>query len=193
MFIGVQHGIAFACQKDRIAALYYTYVTREEKQAIQVYELWAKSYPQDLVPHSNLGFIYFSLGQYEKSAAESQETLRLEPTVIRYSNLAFIYLGLDRPDDAKNLIEQAQSAGKPGDEDTLLAVQSDTEAYFQKFLDHRGVTINSPLGALAHLQIARAYALFGDTTKAKAAYNDFFTLWKDADPDIPILKEAKAE
>jgi hypothetical protein len=52
---------------------------------------------------------------------------------------------------------------------------------------------NSPLGALAHLQIGRAYALSGDPAKARAAYQDFFALWKDADPDIPILKQAKAE
>jgi tetratricopeptide (TPR) repeat protein len=64
---------------------------------------------------------------------------------------------------------------------------------FQKFLDHRGVTINFPLGALAHLGLARAYVLQGDTVKGRAAYQDFLTLWKDADPDIPILKEAKAE
>jgi ATP/maltotriose-dependent transcriptional regulator MalT len=64
---------------------------------------------------------------------------------------------------------------------------------FQKFLDHRGITMNCPLGALAHLGMARAYALSGDTAKAKAAYNDFFALWKDADPDIPILQQAKAE
>ena len=66
-------------------------------------------------------------------------------------------------------------------------------AEFQKFLDHRGIVFNFPLGALAHLGLARAYALSGDTTKAKTAYQDFFALWKDADPDIPILKEAKAE
>ena len=64
---------------------------------------------------------------------------------------------------------------------------------FQKFLDHRGITMNFPLGALAHLGLARAYALSGDTAKAKTAYQDFLALWKDADPDIPILKEAKAE
>ena len=66
-------------------------------------------------------------------------------------------------------------------------------AEFQKFLDHRGIVLNFPLGALAHLGLARAYALSGATTKARAAYQDFFTLWKDADPDIPILKQAKAE
>jgi eukaryotic-like serine/threonine-protein kinase len=64
---------------------------------------------------------------------------------------------------------------------------------FQKLLDHRGIVINFPLGALAHLGLARAYTLSGDTAKGKTAYQDFFALWKDADPDIPILKEAKAE
>ena len=376
-------------EKYRISALYYSNVTGELEQASKVYELWAESYPQDLVPPSNLGTIYSELGQYEKAAAETQEGLRLEPTLVGYSNLAGIYLALNRPDDAKKEIEQAQqrkldgellhftiyglaffkgdasemerqvawAAGKPGDEDILLSMQSDTEAYygrlvkardysrravdsavrndsketaalwqvnaalreaefgnsavakqdvaaalalapgrdvkllaaltlarigetaggkavveeleknepsntvlkvywlptikaamelngqnstqavvdleaaapyelggpppiqsgtmypiyirgqarlaalngaaaateFQKFLDHRGLSLNYPLGALAHLGIARAYALSGDTTKAKAAYNDFFTLWKDADPDIPILQQAKAE
>ena len=64
---------------------------------------------------------------------------------------------------------------------------------FQKLLNHRGIVLNFPLGALAHLGLGRAYALSGDTAKSRKAYQDFFTLWKDADPDIPILKEAKAE
>jgi eukaryotic-like serine/threonine-protein kinase len=66
-------------------------------------------------------------------------------------------------------------------------------AEFQKLLDHRGIVANFVTGALVHLQIGRAYALSGDTAKAKAAYQDFLTLWKDADPDVPILKQAKAE
>jgi eukaryotic-like serine/threonine-protein kinase len=66
-------------------------------------------------------------------------------------------------------------------------------AEFQKLLDHRGVVAYSPIGAVAHLGIARAYALQGDAPKARVAYNDFFALWKDADPDIPILQQAKAE
>lgn len=66
-------------------------------------------------------------------------------------------------------------------------------AEFQKILDHPGVVLNEPIGALAHLQLGRAYALSGDTAKAKTAYQEFLILWKDADPDIPILKEAKAE
>jgi eukaryotic-like serine/threonine-protein kinase len=70
---------------------------------------------------------------------------------------------------------------------------SEAAAEFQKILDHRGVVLNEPIGALAHLQIGRAYAMQGDTAKAKAAYQDFLTLWKDADPDIPILIAAKTE
>jgi hypothetical protein len=64
---------------------------------------------------------------------------------------------------------------------------------FQKILNHRGIVMNQPIGSLAHLQIGRAYAMQGDTVKAKAAYQDFLALWKDADPDIPILIAAKAE
>jgi len=66
-------------------------------------------------------------------------------------------------------------------------------AEFQKILDHPGVAANDPIGALAHLGLGRAYALSGDTDKAKVAYQDFLALWKDADPDIPIYKQAKAE
>src|SRR6267143_2067370 len=70
---------------------------------------------------------------------------------------------------------------------------SEAAAEFQKILDHRGIVLNEPIGVLAHLQLGRAYALQGDSGKARAAYQDFLTLWKDADPDIPILKEAKTE
>ncbi len=66
-------------------------------------------------------------------------------------------------------------------------------AEFQKLLDHRGIVANFVTGSLAHLQIGRAYAMQGDTEKAKAAYADFLALWKNADSDIPILKQAKAE
>ncbi|MFQ5817461.1 MAG: protein kinase [Terriglobia bacterium] len=64
---------------------------------------------------------------------------------------------------------------------------------FQKILDHRGIASVSPLHALAHLGLARAWALAGEPAKARKAYQDFFALWKDADPDIPILQEAKRE
>jgi tetratricopeptide (TPR) repeat protein/predicted Ser/Thr protein kinase len=79
--------------------------------------------------------------------------------------------------------------------ETYLAARQGTEAAaeFQKILDHPGIVVNGPIGALAHLGLARAYRLQGDTAKAKAAYQDFLRLWKNADPDIPILEQAKAE
>jgi serine/threonine protein kinase/Flp pilus assembly protein TadD len=376
-------------EKYLIMSLYYHLVTGELEQASQVYELWAKSYPQDGIPHHNLGFIYDQLGQYEKALAETEEGQRLRRDNLGYANLAGFLLALNRPDDAQKAIEEAQvgkfvgdslhfvtyqlaflkgdasqmsrevawAVGKPGSEDFLLSFQSDTEAYygrlmqardysrravdaavransketaaiwqlnaalreaefgnavtakqdvavalmlavgrdekllsaltlarvgeiarakpilaeleksypsetvlkvywlptikaaieldghniaralgfldvaahyelagtrpfklgtmypvyvrgqadlsahksaaavaeFQKILDHRGIVINFPLGALAHLGLARAYALKRDTMKARAAYQDFLSLWKNADPDIPILKQAKAE
>ena len=374
-------------EKYRISAFYYQYVTGEVEKATEAYELWAKTYPRDLVPHTNLGYIYSTLGQYDKAAAETEQSQRLEPSLTGFGNLAGIYMNLDRLDDARAVLQQAQAnkldglvirltwydlaflrsdvaemerqaewaAGRPGEEDTMLSTQSDTEAYygrlarardfsrravdaavradsketaalwqanaalreaefgntavakqqvgaalarapgrdvkvlaamtlaragetarakaivdqlekseatntmlkiywlptikaaselnsgnssqalidleapapyelggpvpisglypvyvrglafltahngaaaageFQKILDHRGIVLNLPLGALAHLQLGRAYALSGDTTKARSAYQDFFNVWKDTDPDIPVLKQAKAE
>ena len=66
-------------------------------------------------------------------------------------------------------------------------------AEFQKVLNHRGIVLADPIGALAHLQLGRAYAAAGDKVKAKSAYQDFLALWKDADPDIPVLKQAQAQ
>jgi serine/threonine protein kinase/tetratricopeptide (TPR) repeat protein len=70
---------------------------------------------------------------------------------------------------------------------------AEAAAEFQKFLDHRGIAVNSPLGALARLQLGRAYVLAGNKTKASHAYLEFLELWKDGDPDIPALKQAKLE
>ena len=77
----------------------------------------------------------------------------------------------------------------------FLRMQDGTKAAteFQKILDHRGANAVNLLYPLARLNLARAYALQGDTPKARTAYQDFFALWKDADPDIPILMQAKAE
>ena len=70
---------------------------------------------------------------------------------------------------------------------------AEAAAEFQKILDHRGIVGLDPIGALAHLQLGRVFALSGDKTKAKAAYEAFLALWKDADPGIPVLKQATAE
>jgi eukaryotic-like serine/threonine-protein kinase len=137
-----------------------------------------------------------------------------EDTVVQFNYLPTIraQLSLNR-NDASGAIESLQAAssyelGKNGayfnflhlypvyvrGETYLTGHQGkEAAAEFQKILDHRGVVLNEPIGALAHLGLARAYALQGDTAKARAAYNDFLTLWKDADPDIPILQQAKAE
>ncbi len=79
--------------------------------------------------------------------------------------------------------------------EAYLAARQGREAAteFRKILDHRSIVLNEPIGALVHRQLGRAYALSGDTSKARAAYKDFLTLWKDADPDIPILRQARGE
>jgi hypothetical protein len=128
-------------------------------------------------------------------------------TVLRFSYMPTIQarLALSRNDRAK-AIELLQDA-EPYElgmgqlypayvrGEAYLAAHRGSEAAgeFQKILDHGGIVGNAVIGALAHLQIGRAYALQGDTAKARAAYTDFLTLWKDADADIPILKQAKAE
>jgi eukaryotic-like serine/threonine-protein kinase len=131
-----------------------------------------------------------------------------EDTIVQYNYLPTLHaqLALNRNDTPK-AIETLQAAapyelaGAGGLYPVFvrgaayLAAHQGNEAAaeFQKILDHRGVVVNGPIGALAHLQIGRAYAMQGDTVKAKSAYQDFLGLWKDADPDIPILKQAKAE
>lgn len=377
-------------EKLRISANYYFIVTGELEKEAQTYQLWMQSYPNDSVPHGNLGANYSALGQYDQALPELKEGIALAPTgVVGYQNLSLVELALGQVDKAQATLDEATArkldagslhlmgyylaflkndtaamaqhvawgAGKPGDEDPLLATQSDTEGYygrlpaardfarravdsavradsketaalwqsdgalreaeygntaqarhganaalalapgrdvkvlaalalarsgeiphayaladelektyptnttlkvywfpivraaialgsqkpadaivaleavapyelgspppfqvgtmyapyirgeaylakhdgaaaareFQKLLDHRGLIVNYPLAVLAHLGLARAYTLSGDTVKARTAYQNFLTLWKDADPDIPILKEAKAE
>ena len=374
-------------ERYRISAFYFQYVTGEVEKATEAYELWAKSYPRDPVPAGNLGFIYSSLGQYDKAISETEAQMRLEPSIVGYGNLAGLYINVNRLKESRQILAEGQQknfdgftirgdlytlaflsgdtadmerqvawgAGRPGEEDQLLSIHADTQAYygrlekardlarraadsavrsdaketgaqwiafqglreaevgnaaaarqsitraltlapgrdvkvisavalartgetsqsrtllealqkseatntylkvywfpvieasiamaqqapdravialepslpyelgspppgiqmypayirglaylaqkngpaaaaeFQKFIDHPGIVQNFLLGSLAHLQLARAYVVSGDTAKAKTAYRDFLNLWKDADPDVPILKEAKAE
>jgi tetratricopeptide (TPR) repeat protein len=124
---------------------------------------------------------------------------------------AAIALDGRHPDKAAELLQSASAyeLGEPPPAaqvgGTLYPVYVRGEAYlkagqgqqaaaeFQKLIDHRGIVQNFVLGALAHLQLGRARALSGDKESARKGYQDFLALWKDADPDIPILKEAKAE
>ena len=377
-------------EKFYIDSHYQTYGPGDLEKTRQIYETWAQSYPRDEIPPTNLGAMYVTLGNYEKSLVGSQEAFRIDPSGLNYTNLISDFIALNRFDEARALAEEAQakkldsgylrltmyqlaffkndaaemaqqvswSANKPGVEDALLAMEADTAAYsgqlrkaeefsrqaaasaeradeketaafyeaqaamrealfgnaaearkraeavlghskghdvqflaalafaftgdtakgealsndlskrypddtivkfiylpairaqlalvhhdsskaidglqsaapyelgqggngavipalypvyvraeayrlanqgkeaaaeYQKILDHRGVVVNGPIGALAHLGLGRAFALKGDTAKARTAYQDFLALWKDADPDIPVLKEAKAE
>jgi eukaryotic-like serine/threonine-protein kinase len=378
-------------ERLRIEGYYYGFVTGQKEKAIETYSEWVRTYPEDPLPHANLGVIYTELGRYEKAAIEMQERIRLTLEHSDY-NLVGVYACLNRLDDARALLEQARqqdepflhelryslaflwgdnaamqqqltwAVGKPGVEDRLLSAQSDTEAYygrlakarqlsegavqsarhaevpetaaewranealreaelgnavrarqsaaealalstgpdvevnaalalasaggaggaaraqklvdklnrefplntviqnyslpsiraaielekndpakaiellraavpydlgstsksvafygylypvyirgeaylkagqgqqaaaeFQKMLDHRGIVGNFVLGALAHLQLGRAQAMMVDKEAARKSYQDFFALWKDADPDIPVLHAAKAE
>jgi eukaryotic-like serine/threonine-protein kinase len=79
--------------------------------------------------------------------------------------------------------------------EAYLAAKQGTAAAaeFQKILDHPGLVRTEPIGALAHLELGRAFVQSGEAAKAKNAYQDFFSLWKNADPDIPVLQQAKAE
>jgi tetratricopeptide (TPR) repeat protein len=112
--------------------------------------------------------------------------------------------------NTKEAIERLQMSvpyecGSPKGNDLLLRIYLRGQAYlmarsgskaaaeFQKILDHRGIVLNSPTGALARLQIARAYSLQRETDKARVAYQGFLDLWKTADPDVPILRQAMAE
>jgi tetratricopeptide (TPR) repeat protein len=107
--------------------MYYQNVTGELEQASQVYELWAKSYPLDIVPHGNLGEIHRYLGQYDKAAAEMEEGQRLERSVIGYLNLAQYYLYLNRVDDATKTVEEAQAKKFDGDFLHLVILFGDFE------------------------------------------------------------------
>ena len=380
-------------EKFETFAAYYSLGTRELDKAIEAYQLWEKTYPDDRLAPGNLADGYLKVGQYERCAAASRRAIKMDPIQsVAYENLAFCLINLDQMQEARKALDDALSrklddawirlplynwaflqgddsemrkqlawaAGRPGEEEAMfLSDQADTEAFhgrlsksreysrravdselradskegasshqayaalwqaefgnlvqarkdaaralalspgrdgkiviamalarigdfsranaladelqkthprdtlvqfyslpsiraavelsrgnaakaedfterarpyelaapstpptdlralypsyvrgqaylamhrgndaaveFQRILDHRGLNGNSPLGALAHLQIGRAYAMSGDPAKARAAYQDFFALWKDADPDIPILKQAKAE
>jgi predicted Zn-dependent protease len=147
----------------------------------------------------------------EKLAAELDKTFPLDTLVQRYwlpTIRAAVALQSKDPDRAIELLKvviPVELGGQPMLAAYLSPAYVRGEAYlmlhdgnraaveFQKFIDHRGLVATFSWGALARLGLARAYTLQGDTAKARAAYRDFLTLWKDADPGIPILKEAKAE
>jgi serine/threonine protein kinase len=131
-----------------------------------------------------------------------------EDTIVQFNYLPTIHaqLALSRNDSsaAVNALQSAEpyELGSVGGlypvyvrGEAYLAAHQGKEAVaeFQKILDHRGIVRNNPIGVLAHLQIGRAYAVQGDSAKAKATYQVFLSLWKDADPNVPVLIAAKSE
>jgi eukaryotic-like serine/threonine-protein kinase len=137
-----------------------------------------------------------------------------QDTIVKFNYLPAIagQLALSHHEPAKTIDVLQNSSlvelGQPGDAafmpamypvyvrgEAYLAAHQGSQAAteFQKILDHPGVVLNEPIGALAHLGLARAHVLQGDTPKARAAYQDFLNVWKDADADIPILIAAKSE
>jgi serine/threonine protein kinase/tetratricopeptide (TPR) repeat protein len=373
-------------EKLYITSHYQDYVTRNSEASRSTYELWARTYPRDDVPPTNLGVLYGNLGEPNKALAAALDAMKISPDGVSYANLCHAYVLLNRLDEAKVVAQDAQagnvdapylyfdiytiaflqhdSAGmarfaeriaiSPDYEDQILAFQADTAAYFgqlaksreltrhavessnradakdrsgweqaisalheqfdgnaslaaqraraaanvsndrategvsaialalagespaanrsvedlskrfpedtwvqsetlpmirasvfladkkpsqaieallpasryelggwqgvtltivylralaylqlkqgsqaavefQKIVDHPGIVANGPIGSLALLGLARSYALSGDPTKSRAAYQDFLSVWKDADPDVPILQQAKAE
>jgi tetratricopeptide (TPR) repeat protein len=101
-------------ERYHISTTYYHAVTGELEKAIEVYELWSKSYPRDDTPPLNLGFAYQQLGRHDKAVVETEEAQRLAPTATGYGNLAFEYIALDRLDDAENVLRQARATGLDG-------------------------------------------------------------------------------
>jgi tetratricopeptide (TPR) repeat protein len=378
-------------EKFYIESHYLQNMTGDLQKACEVYELWAQTYPDDVVPHANLGGIHMQLGHYERALREDLQVFRLDSAnASNYGDRVVDYMNLNRLEEAETTAKEAASknldspnvhtglyrlaflrndgsgiaqqvswgAGKPGIEDIFLALEAETAAYggrlttarglsrqavlaaqnlgdketaanyevlsalreslmeqprearkrvtvalvlskgphieasaalalaligdsaraqrladdlatrfpentivqfnhlptiraqvaldgrdyrkaiaavevatpyelgktlewaispamcpvyvraqaylgardgnkaaieFQKILDHPGVVQNNLIGALAHLGLARAQRLKGDRVRARAAYQDFLILWKNADPDIPILKRTKAE
>jgi eukaryotic-like serine/threonine-protein kinase len=164
-----------------LAALSAAYVG-DKGRAQALADSLSKRFPEDTIVQFNyLPTVRAKLAVNEKNASGAMEGLSAtSPNELGVSTNTYVGTGL-YPVFVRG-------------EAYLVAGQGhEAAAQFQKILDHRGIVLNQAIGALAHLELGRAYAIDGETTKARAAYQDFLTLWKDADPDIPILKEAKAE
>jgi len=153
----------------------------DSAQAMRMASDLAKRFPEDtIVQFDYLPMIHASVAIQSGSATKAIEALA--PT-------APYELG----SPAQSVAIALYSVYLRGEAYVAARQGSAATAEFQKILNHPGVVENEPIGALAHLGLGRAYALSGDAAKARSAYQDFLALWKDADPDIPILKQAKAE
>lgn len=157
-------------------------------------------------------------GEYSRSETLANDLEKRLPvdTLVRFNYVptlrALLALKHGKPTGAIELLEDARpyelgfaSSGDVALIGSLYPVYARGLAYlaehrgpeaaaeFEKIINRRGIVLTDPIGALAHLQLGRAYVLSGDKAKTRAAYRDFLALWKDADPDIPIFKQAMAE
>jgi len=156
-------------------------ITGDAPKAIQLADSLAIRYPEN----TSMKFHYLPMIRYAVATRKGKLAKAMEPADVdsRYELGTPSWMGYVRLYPVYIRGQAYLAAHRSG-----LAA-----ADFQKILDHPGLVLNEPIGALAHLGLGRAYAIAGDYDKARTAYQDFFALWKDADPDIPILKEAKAE
>jgi eukaryotic-like serine/threonine-protein kinase len=164
------------------AALAFAY-SREDARARALADDLGKRFPEDTIVQFNyLPTLRARLALNKRDASEAIESLRTAaPYELGVSTSCPFTWTPMYPVFVRG---EAYLAARQG---------SEAAAEFQKILNHPGVVLNQPIGALAHLGLARAYVLQSDTAKATAAYQDFLTLWKDADSDIPVLQQAKAE
>jgi DNA-binding winged helix-turn-helix (wHTH) protein/tetratricopeptide (TPR) repeat protein len=155
---------------------------RESANALEVADQSAKEFPDDtIVQRIWLPMIHAQAALNLNDPSKAIEILQVSTPY---------ELGTSRPYTFMPSLCTAYLRGE-----AFLAANrgSEAAAEFQKILDHRGIVKNDLIGALAHLELARAYVMQGDLVKARVAYQDFLTLWKDADPDVPILSAAKSE
>ena len=156
-----------------------------------------------------VAYVFARTGDAARAESLAAELAKERPTdtlanvYLLPTTRAVVELNRNNPAKAIEILQPVQaydlvnlrmlSAYERGEAYLALHRGNEAAAEFQKLLDHPGIVLNSILGALAHWQLGRAYALAGDNSKARSAYQDFFALWKDADPDVPILKQAKSE
>jgi len=197
------------------AALWEALYENPSKAKERVYRTLSLSNGRDARYVAALALALIGDAEGSRALLEDLEKRFPEDTIVKFNYLPTLQaqLALIKPGGAEKAIEALAVAspyelGVPGSSTfwtSLYPVYVRGEAYlaagqgaqaaseFQKIVDWAGVVVNEPIGALAKLQIGRAYAMQGDAAKGRAAYQEFLTLWKDADPDIPILKQAKAE
>ena len=154
----------------------------DKKSAVKVADAMKSRYPEDTIARFNyLPTINAAIAVNEGDPARAVELLKAAYPVELGLAGGTTYLTYMYPIFVRGLALLATKQGSAAEEE------------FQKIVEHPGIVVNEPIGALAHLNLGRAYATEGDGGKAKTKYQDFLTLWKDADADIPILKQAKAE